>query len=216
MEKLVPKIKILVLVVILTSVAFIAGAKLQKFVKLPFFSTNSEFNVESIKSIGRLVVMQAVLKEITTAEIKVDDQGRELGTPKKAAYIITFEVEFSYDLKNGPFGISINKDANSGHEVAVIDMPPVDIIYHMKNIEIYDEQEGKWFGITQNLTVVEKNQLIQQARLLAFQQAKNFISKYKLQYENSATQTMEFLAKGFGQGEVLTRFQNSSNESIKN
>ncbi|HEY6530593.1 MAG TPA: DUF4230 domain-containing protein [Cellvibrionaceae bacterium] len=210
------KIKIFILVTIVISAAFTAGAKLHKFLKFPFSSTNSEFNVESIKSIGRLVVMQAVLKEITTAEIKIDEQGRELGTPKKAAYIITFEVEFSYDLKNGPFGISINKDENTGHGVAVIDMPPVDIIYHMKNIEIYDEQEGRWFGIIQKLSIGEKNQIIQQAKLQAFEQAKNFISKYKLQYENSATQTMQFLAKGFGQSEVLMQFQKSSNESIKN
>jgi len=177
----------------------------------------NDFSVENLKSVGKLVVMQAVLKEITTSEINIDERGYALGSPKKAAYIITFDVEFSYDLRNGPLTVTTSPD-NDGNKTATVEMPPVDIVYHIKDLQVYDEKKGTWWGIPQEISVGEKNELIQKAKQNAFRQAKGFITSYKYQYENSASITLKLLAEAFNVNLPSTniKYQKTSKEILGN
>ena len=162
-------------------------------------------SVESFRSVGKLVVFNAVLKEIVTVEKWHigDDEKAKLWTPKKAAYIFHFDISFSYDLVNGPFSI-ITKGDDS-----IVSMPPVKIDYSIKDVKEYDEQPGTWMKMSYPLESSERNAIMQKAKLNAISQANSFIKTYKNQYENSAETIVKMLATGFGIQNLKVEFNQS-------
>lgn len=166
--------------------------------------------VDRIESVGRLVVLQAVLKEIVTTQIVKDNQNSwEYSSPKKAAFIFTYNIDFSYDLKSGP--LKIDQDGSGN---VTIYMPPVDISYHIKEFKIYDKQPGKWLNVEYPLTVAEENTLYQEAKDKCTEQARGFVTTYKAQYENSAETTLKILTEAFGCKSLKLVFSNKRNEKL--
>ncbi|GDY12987.1 hypothetical protein LBMAG53_18650 [Planctomycetota bacterium] len=167
--------------------------------------------VERIEAVGRLVVLQAVLKEIVTTQIvKDNDKSWEYSKPKKAAFIFTFSIDFSYDLKSGPLKID-----NDGSGNVTIFMPPVDISYNIKEFKIYDKQPGIWLGVEYPLTVSEENDLYKEAKDKCAEQAREFVATYKAQYENSAETTLKLITEAFGCKSVKLVFSDRKNEKLQ-
>lgn len=161
--------------------------------------TRVEGSIEStVRNIGELVVMKAVLKEIVTTEINREN----LSIPKKAALIFKFDLNFKYDLRQKEFSI----ERVDVERVRIV-MPPVKVDFHIRDLIVYDKQPGqKWFQ-TYPITVQEENELIQQARASAEKQVSEFVTEYRAQYRASAESIMKLLAEGFGYRTVTVEFQ---------
>jgi hypothetical protein len=160
--------------------------------------TRVEGSIEAtVRNIGELVVMKAVLKEIVTTEINRQD----LSIPKKAALIFKFDLNFKYDLREKRFSIQ-RVDPERVHIV----MPPVKVDFHIRDLIVYDKQPGqKWFQ-TYPITVQEENELIQEARATAEKQVGEFVAEYRAQYRSSAESILKLLAEGFGYRAVTLEF----------
>lgn len=149
-------------------------------------------SVESIRSVGELVVLKAFLKEIVTAKIDQSSAGWNLGTPKMAALIVTFDLAFAYNLKDPACTI-----VRTGDRVDLT-LPKVRIDYAIKDVSWYHKQDGSWWGLGQPITTDEDNRLVAEAKRQAIAQASRFMDEYRAQYEGSATSLLGILAKGFG------------------
>ena len=155
-------------------------------------------SIEStVKNMGELVVMKAVLKEIVTAELNTEN----LSIPKKAAMIFKFDINFKYDLREKDFAIHLEENA-----VRIL-MPQVKCDFNIKDVIIYDKQPGEKWLQSYPITVSEENQLIQNARKTAEQQVSAFVQEYRAQYQASAESIMKLLADGFGYQGVTVEFK---------
>jgi len=171
--------------------------------------------IKQMQSIGELSVFRILAKEIVSAEDhRFGESGEKYWSwllgPKKMVMIFEFEVDFRYDLRDPAFGI---------HEVGGlhrISMPPVKPEIRLRDLSFYDEQQGELLSwalpgllskvLGDRFDVKVKNQLKERARqdvqLLAVDQAKALRSKV----EESARQTLELIARGYGVERVAVDF----------
>jgi len=173
-------------------------------------------SIEQMKAIGQLSVFKVVTREIVT---ECDHSWGEFGakylswiiTKRKMAMIFEFEIDFRYDLRHGAFRINA-----LGDERYFIEMPPCQHQAFIRNIQFYDEQRGRlmpWLVpdllngfFSAGFTEEEKNRLVAAARAHAEQQARELIDDLQSDVRQSAKNTLEAIAKGFGARQVSFAF----------
>lgn len=164
--------------------------------------------VEEMRSIGELSVFKLLTKEIVTAR---DHSFGEVGkryfewvvSSRKMAMIISFDIDFRYDLRSKDFKVETQDDGRIH-----VTMPPCLYETHIKDVHFYDEQNSKlmpWllpdlingvFGAGFNEDT--KNRLIAEAKREASSKAGELVDQLRSEVQRSARQTVELLAKGFG------------------
>ncbi len=173
--------------------------------------------LEKFRSVGELVVFKIITKEIiTTTEHWFGEIGKKylqwLASNKKIAMIFQFEIDFKYDLQSTDFTIEL-----LGEDLYRLTLPPCQYESHIKDIHIYDEQKAQilpWLlpdlvnrvfdgGFNEST----KNNLMAEAKHQAALMADEFVQKVQTEVHNSARQTLEVLAKGFGDAEVLIEWK---------
>jgi hypothetical protein len=171
--------------------------------------------IKQMQSIGELSVFRILAKEIVSAEDhRFGDSGEKYWSwllgPKKMVMIFEFEVDFRFDLRDPAFGI---REVNGVHR---INMPPVKPEIRLRDLSFYDERQGELLSwalpgllskvLGDRFDVKAKNQLKERAkedvRILAEDQAKALRSKV----EDSARQTLELIARGYGVERVAVDF----------
>jgi hypothetical protein len=171
--------------------------------------------IKQMQSIGELSVFRILAKEIVSAEDhRFGESGEKywswLLASKKMVMIFEFEVDFRYDLRDQAFGI---REVNGMHRIT---MPPVKPEIRLRDLSFYDEQQGELLSwalpgllskvLGDRFDVKVKNQLKERAKedvqLLAVDQAKALRSKV----EESARQTLELIARGYGVERVAVDF----------
>jgi len=176
-------------------------------------------SIEDLRSVGELVVFKIVTKEIVTAADHWFGQwGKKyfkwLASTKKMAMIFEFEINFRYNLQSPDFIIQPEADRNYK-----LRMPKCLYDIYIRDISFYDEQSAKllpWLlpglinqvfgtGFDEN----DRNRLKKEAREQAELMAKTFVQKMRSEVQNSAIQTLETLARGFGAEKVTIDFTES-------
>ena len=175
--------------------------------------------IEELRSVGELVVFKVVTKEIvTTAEHWFGEWGKKylrwLASTKRMAMIFEFDIDFRYDLRSSDFVITSEGDGNYR-----LKMPKCFYEIYIRDISFYDEQNARllpWLlpdllnrAFGPGFDESDKNRLKEEARRQAGQIAKGFVQKMQSEVQNSAKQTLEALAKGFGAEAVTVDFSES-------
>lgn len=173
-------------------------------------------SIEQMKAIGQLSVFKVVTREIVT---ECDHSWGEFGakylswilTKRKMAMIFEFEIDFRYDLRHVGFRINA-----LGDDRYFIEMPPCQHQAFIRNIQFYDEQRGRlmpWLVpdllngfFSSGFSEDEKNRLVAAARDHAESQARQLIDNLQSEVHQSAKNTLEAIAKGFGAHQVSFEF----------
>ena len=176
-------------------------------------------SIEQIRSVGELVAFKVVTKEVVTA---VDHWFGEVGkkyftwlvSSKKMVMIFEFEIDFRYDLRGREFRI---EDLGGG--AYRLRMPPCFYQTHINSVSFYDEKRAEFLpiivpGLLNRLLDIgfdetARNRLVEEARVTAMAMAKRFVAGMRPDVQNSARQTVEVLARGFGAAEVTVDFSDA-------
>ena len=176
-------------------------------------------SIEEIRTVGELVVLKVLNKEIVTA---TDHMFGELGakylkwllTENKLAMIFEFSINFKYDLNNPGFEIF-----DDGPRSYTFKMPPCFYDTNILNMKFYDEKAGElmpWLlpgMVTKILGATfsekEKNFLIDEAKQQAMNTGKTLAQHMVQDIQNAARRTLTMLAKGLGAQDVRFDFGNS-------
>ncbi len=173
-------------------------------------------SIESLRSVGELVVMKIVTKEIVTAaDHWLGESGKKyfswLVSTKKMAMIFEFGIDFRFDLQSPEFGIE-----QTGEGRYRLAMPRCMYETHIRDISFYDEQSARllpWllpdlinraFGPA--FDEADKNRLKQEAMDQATRMAQDLVDRMGGEVQRSARQTLEALARGFGVSHVEIDF----------
>lgn len=171
--------------------------------------------IKQMQSIGELSVFRILAKEIVSAEDhRFGDSGAKywswlLGS-KKMVMIFEFEVDFRFDLRDPAFSI---REEGGIHRIS---MPTCKPEIRLRDLSFYDEQQGELLSwalpgllskvLGDRFDVKVKNQLKERARqdvaVLAVDQARALRSRV----EESARQTLELIARGYGVERVAVDF----------
>lgn len=177
---------------------------------------NVQSSVESLRSVGELVVLKVFTQQIVTkSEHLFGDWGEKwlawLVSSKKTAMIFDFVVDFRYDLKSGKFVPRIYGE--SGVE---FNMPPCFYEIQLKDIKIYDERASvavplilpEWLGqiFGGKFSEKEKNQLIDAARTEAERLARQLAGRMIGEVQHSAEATLRQIARAMGFTESRFKF----------
>lgn len=169
---------------------------------------NVQSSVETLKSVGELVVLKVFTQQIVTkSEHLFGDWGEKwlawLVSSKKTAMIFDFVVDFRYDLKSAQFRPKI-----VGESGVEFNMPPCFYEIQMKDIKIYDERAAvlvplilpEWLGqvFGGRFTEKEKNQLIAAARREAENLARQLAGRMIGEVQRSAEVTLRQIARAMG------------------
>ena len=160
--------------------------------------------IEKMESLGTLNVYKVVTKEIVTASDHIfgnfgEKYLRWLVSKKKLAMIFTFDIDFSYNLKDSHFGI---EDLGEGRYL--FKMPACRYSLSIKDISFYDEQNGKllpWLlpdllssvfsdGFDEN----DRNALIKEAKKQVSAIANGMMLELLPDVQKSAKTTLEQIA----------------------
>lgn len=175
--------------------------------------------IESMRQLGELSVFKVITKEIVTADQHCfGEVGKRffewMLSSKKMAMILSFDIDFRYDLRGGDFRIE-----ESGPGAYRLHLPSCFYETHIRDISFYDEQNSKllpWllpdilnraFGGAFSET--DKNRLIDEAKKQAAKQAEELVGRMRGEVQQSARQTLEAIAKGFGATSVQFDFGTS-------
>jgi len=175
-------------------------------------------SIESMRSVGELVVFKIIAKEIAThSEHLFQDFGRKwmrwLISEKKMAMIFEFEIDFRYDLRSSDFII----DADEATGRCRLKMPACFYNVQLRHIRFYDEQEARLlpellpaliarvFG--SGFTEADRNRLFEASRRAAEDLAGEYVARMRPEVEQSARETLENMARGLGMKEVTVDFQ---------
>lgn len=185
----------------------------------------AHLSIEHLRSIGELVVFKVITKEIVTAaDHWFGETGKKyfkwLVSAKKMAMIFEFDIDFRYDLRSPDFLIEDQGDNRYGFV-----MPKCFYEIHIKDINFYDEQHAKllpWLlpdlltsAFGSGFDEEDKNRLKEEAKRQASQMARELVQKMRSEVQNSAEQTLEALAKGFGARQVTFDFKDSELIQLK-
>lgn len=180
-----------------------------------------------MRSIGHLSVFKVITKEIVT---ELDHSWGDFGkkylswvfTERKMAMVFEIEIDFRYDLRSPDFQITA-RDAG-GYDVF---MPPCHFDTHIRDIRFYDEQQSKllpWLlpdllntFFSGRFSEEDKNRLVAAAKSHAQEQADQLIDNIRPDFENSARQTLQSIARAFGVTDLDFQFppQNTGTMDIK-
>jgi hypothetical protein len=180
--------------------------------------------IEKMESLGTLNVYKVVTKEIVTASDHIfgnfgEKYLRWLISKKKLAMIFTFDIDFSYNLKDSHFGIE-----ELGEGRYVFKMPACSYSLSIKDISFYDEQNGKllpWLlpdlvsgvfsdGFDEN----DRNALIKEAKKQVSAIAEGMMIELLPDVQKSAKTTLEQIA--FALNAESIQFDFSDSPTIEN
>jgi hypothetical protein len=133
---------------------------------------------------------------------------------KKMAMIISFDIDFRYDL-HGPSFV-IREEAPGSFRLT---MPKCFYETHIKDVHFYDEQNSKllpWLlpdllnrAFGSGFSEEDKNRLIEEAKQQASAESEALVRKMRSEVQNSARNTLSALARGFGARQVTVDFSDS-------
>jgi hypothetical protein len=175
-------------------------------------------SIQEMRSLRQLSVFKILTKEIVTAdEHCFGDIGRRyfnwMVSSRKMAMILTFNIDFRYDLQSADFNI---RESPEGSRCYTLSLPKCFYETHITDISFYDEQEAKllpWllpdlinraFGT--GFSERDKNRLIEEAKHQATVQAEELVQRMRSDVQSSAQRTLEALARAFGAREVVFDF----------
>jgi hypothetical protein len=175
--------------------------------------------IEKMESLGTLNVYKVVTKEIVTASDHIFGNFGEkylkwLISKKKLAMIFTFDIDFSYNLKDNHFGID---DLGEGRYL--FKMPACRYSLSIKDISFYDEQNGKllpWLlpdlisgvfsdGFDEN----DRNSLIKEAKKQVSAIANGMMIELLPDVQKSARMTLEQIAYALNATSIQFDFSES-------
>ena len=184
-----------------------------------FYST-----IEKMESLGTLNVYKVVTKEIVTASDHIfgnfgEKYLRWLISKKKLAMIFTFDIDFSYNLKDSQFGIE-----ELGEGRYLFKMPACRYSLSIKDISFYDEQNGKllpWLlpdlisgvfsdGFNEN----DRNALIKEAKKQVSAIANGMMIELLPDVQKSARITLEQIA--YALNAMSIQFDFSDSPTVEN
>lgn len=166
-------------------------------------------SVESIKSVGELVVLKVFTQQIVTKSDHPFGMWGEkwmnwLLSSKKTAMVFDFVVEFRYNLRDPAFEI----DVDQTRRAVKFKMPPCFYEIQLRNISIYDERASvlapillpEWLGqvFGGRFSEQAKNQLIQGAREKADKMALDLTQRMIGEVHASAESSLHTIARGLG------------------
>ena len=172
-------------------------------------------SVEAFRSVGELVVLKVLTKQIVTSrDHLLGDWGEKwltwLLSSKQTAMVFEFVVDFRYDLRDPAFTA---QTFASGRGLAFT-LPPLIYEIQMKDMWLYDERGAAlaplvlpdWIGrvFGGKFSEKEKNQLIRAARVEAEGLAAQLVKTMRPEVQKSAEATLSSIARGMGCPE--TRF----------
>ncbi len=175
-------------------------------------------SIEKMRAVGELVVFKVVSRQIVTAEkhswgaFAKQWLSGVLST-KKMAIIIEYGVDFKYDLRDPAF--DARQQSENNYQLT---MPPCRYDIYVRDIRFYDEQTARVLpfllgnigsAIGGGFSEEEKNQLLEEARTQAKQQAEELVKGFEAEVQGSARRTMESLALSFGAEKVDVQFSDN-------
>ncbi len=177
-------------------------------------------SIESMREVGELTVFRLVTKEIVTkADHAFGETGRRylswLISERKMAMIFEFGIDFKFDLHSSDFVI-----APTGEGRYRLTLPRCEYTTNILDISFYDEQNARLLPILlpdlvnrlfgSGFDQQDKNDLKDAARAEADHMAQQMVERMQSDVQQSARQTLEALARGFGARQVTIEFQNTS------
>ncbi|MEJ2501560.1 MAG: DUF4230 domain-containing protein [Campylobacterales bacterium] len=187
-------------------------------------NVNLYSTIEKMESLGTLNVYKVVTKEIVTASDHIfgnfgEKYLRWLISKKKLAMIFTFDIDFSYNLKDRHFGIE-----ELGEGRYLFKMPACRYSLGIKDISFYDEQNGKllpWLlpdllsgvfsdGFNEN----DRNGLIKEAKKQVSAIANGMMIELLPDVQKSARTTLEQIAYALNAQTI--QFDFSESPTIEN
>jgi hypothetical protein len=181
-----------------------------------------QVSIEKFRSVGELVVYKILTKEIVRKHGHSfgpmgEKYFRWLMSAKKMAIIVTYDIDFRYDLRSPDF--MITKEFDGGYRLK---MPKCFYTTSLRGIEIYDEQADKFMDwllpglISQafgsKFGAEDKNKLIDAAKTEVDRLAKDYVQKILSEIQNSARRTLEGISKGLGVERLEIDFTDSALE----
>lgn len=175
-------------------------------------------SIEQMRSLGELSVFKVITKEIVTADRSVFGEAARrylnwMVTSKKMAMILTFDMDFRYDLTSSEFQITTQEGGEQRYRVK---MPKAKYETHILDLTIYDEENSQFLPalLPDILSRVfgggfnekEKNELIAEAKRQAGKQAEQLVEQIRSQVEGSARTTLTAIATGFGAKDITFDF----------
>lgn len=182
-------------------------------------------SVEAFRSVGELVVLKVLTKQIVTSrDHLLGDWGEKwltwLLSSKQTAMIFEFVVDFRYDLRDPRFAI----EPFDGGRGLSFTLPPLVYEIQMKDMWLYDERGAAlaplvlpdWIGriFGGRFTEREKNQLIQAARTEAEGLAAQLADRMRPEVQRSAEATLGSIARGMGIREMRYLFGDASPQRL--
>lgn len=179
-------------------------------------------SIEKFRSVGELVVYKILTKEIVRKHGHSfgpmgEKYFRWLMSTKKMAIIVTYDVDFRYDLRSPDFIIARESDGTYR-----LKMPKCFYTTSLRGIEIYDEQADRFMDwllpglISQafgsKFGAEDKNKLIDAAKTEVDRLAKDYVKKILSEIQNSARRTLEGISKGLGVERLEIDFTDSALE----
>jgi hypothetical protein len=175
--------------------------------------------IEKLESLGTLNVYKVVTKEIVTASDHIfgnfgEKYLRWLISKKKLAMIFTFDIDFSYNLKDTHFTIE-----QLGEGRYLFKMPECRYSLSIKDISFYDEQNGKllpWLlpdlisGVfSDGFDERDRNSLIKEAKKQVSAIANGMMIELLPDVQKSARTTLEQIAYALSASSIQFDFSDS-------
>ncbi len=173
-------------------------------------------SIEKMRSVGELIVLRVLAKEIVTqSEHWAGEFGKRflswLWSDRKLAMVFEFDINFKYDLRSSDFDI---EDLGQGH--FRLKMPTCHYDIAIKSSKVYDVQAGRLRLLPDVINVFggdvdqdDLNRLMEEAQSNIERAAKELIDAKRADIEQSARQTLEAMARGFGASRVTLDFAQS-------
>lgn len=172
--------------------------------------------VTQARAVSELSVYRIRTKEIITASDHwLGEFGKKyltwLFSKKHMTMIFEFVVDFRYDLLSPEFRVDLRSDG-----ACLITVPPPN--HEVQILDVLVHSEGKtellpWLMpdllervFTGNSSVEEKNRLIAEAKQEAHRHAARLVAEYERDAQNSASRTLETMARGFSLDHVSIHF----------
>ncbi len=181
-------------------------------------------SIQKMQSLGSLSVYKVLTKEIVTASDHLFGKFGEkyfswLISKKKLAMIFTFDIDFSYDLRDDQFKIE-----TLGEDRYKFYMPECNYSLSIKEISFYDEQNGKllpWLlpdlisGVFSNgFDENDRNMLIKEAKKQVSAIANGMMLQLQSDVQSSAQNTLEQIAYALNAKEI--EFDFSASKTVEN
>jgi hypothetical protein len=180
--------------------------------------------IERMESLGTLNVYKVVTKEIVTASDHLfgnfgEKYLRWLISKKKLAMVFTFDIDFSYNLKDPQFHIVEESQGNY-----LFKMPACRYSLSIKDISFYDEQNGKllpWLlpdllssVFSDGFDEKDRNTLIKEAKKQVSAIANGMMIELLPDVQKSARTTLEQIAYALNAESI--RFDFSESPTVEN